>query len=124
MKILSQLAIFFFICLFSEWITLLLPFSLPSSIVALLLLLLLLLTKMLHIQQVENMGDFLLQNMAFFFIPAGVSIMNNFAVLKEKALVLFFICFITTILTFCATAYTVLFVMKVQSKLSGGRNHD
>lgn len=45
--------------------------------------------------------------MAFFFIPAGVTIMENYEFLKGSILQLLIICVVTMILTFAATAYTV-----------------
>ena len=45
--------------------------------------------------------------MAFFFIPAGVSVINYFDVLASNLLPLLAVCVISTVLTFAVTAYTV-----------------
>ena len=52
--------------------------------------------------------------MAFFFIPAGVGIMEYFDVLRECLLPFLVICVISTVLTFAVTAGTVALVMKLQ----------
>ncbi|MEG0013302.1 MAG: CidA/LrgA family protein [Cellulosilyticaceae bacterium] len=54
--------------------------------------------------------------MAFFFIPAGVTIMENYEFLKGSILQLLIICVVTMILTFAATAYTVKAVIMLQNK--------
>lgn len=48
------------------------------------LLFLCLFTGVLKIEHIQEKADFLLGNMAFFFVPAGVSIMNYFDVLKHS----------------------------------------
>ena len=39
--------------------------------------------RILKIEHVQEKADFLLSNMAFFFVPAGVSIINYFDELKS-----------------------------------------
>ena len=55
----------------------------------------------------EEKADFLLENMAFFFVPAGVSIINYFDVLKSTWIQLVVICVISTVVTFVVTAWSV-----------------
>ena len=45
--------------------------------------------------------------MAFFFVPAGVSIINYFDVLKSTWIQLVVICVISTVVTFVVTAWSV-----------------
>lgn len=116
MKILLQIAIVFVICLMGEGIAKILPITFPSSVISMILLFLFLLSKVLKPEHIKEKTNFLLKNMAFFFIPAGVGIMNYYDVLKGSILKIFIICLITTIITFLATAYTVKFVMKLQNK--------
>lgn len=116
MKILLQIAIVFIICLLGEAIAVVLPITFPSSVISMILLFLLLLSKILKPEHIKEKTNFLLKNMAFFFIPAGVSIMNYYDVLKGNILKLLIICLLTTVITFLATAYTVKFVMKLQNK--------
>ena len=69
MKILYQIAIIFSLCLLGEIISALLPFTFPSSVTAMLLLTAALFTGWLKIDHIREKSDFLLSNMAFFFIP-------------------------------------------------------
>ena len=69
----------------------------------------------------EEKADFLLGNMAFFFVPAGVSIINYFDILKSTVLQLLVICVVSTIVTFAVTAYVVTLTVKLMEKKKGGK---
>lgn len=111
MKIIKQIGIIFTVCWVSQLIELLLPFDFPASVIGMILLFILLSTKILKIEHIQEKSDFLLSNMAFFFIPAGVSMINYMDILKSNALQLVIICVITTVLTFAATAYSIKLTM-------------
>ena len=117
MKIIIQIAIIFSICWVSQIIEALLPIAFPASVIGMLLLLLLLMTRVLKVDHIREKSDFLLSNMAFFFIPAGVSIINYFDVLASSILPLLAVCVISTVLTFAVTAYAV----QLTRKLMNGR---
>ena len=118
MKMILQIGVVLGICLLGEGISLLLPIPFPGSVIAMVLLFLLLLSRVLRPDHIRQKSDFLLQNMAFFFIPAGVGIMEYFDVLLPFLLPLLLICLITTILTFAASALTATLVIHIQQKHS------
>ena len=107
MKIIYQIAIIFSICWVSQVVEALLPFAFPASVIGMILLFLLLATGVLRMEHIREKSDFLLSNMAFFFIPAGVSVMNYFDVLKSSLIPLVLICLVTAVITFAATASTI-----------------
>lgn len=117
MKSLFQVGIIFAVCFAGELISKVLPITIPASVMSMILLFVLLLIKWIKPRQIERFGDFLLKNMAFFFIPAGVAIIEQFDTLKNYLLPFLLICFVTALLTFFATAYTVKGVMALQKKL-------
>ncbi len=121
MKLLEQCAIVIAICLASIIISQYVPFTLPVSIVSMVLLFILLCTHRIKEHHIQEIGDYLLKNMAFFFIPAGVGILEYFELLKGQALILLLICLITTLITFAATALTVHVVMKLTKR---GENYE
>lgn len=121
MSVIRQIGVVFGLCWISEIIASYLPFAFPSSVLALVLLFVLLLTGVLKTEHVKEKSDFLLDNMAFFFIPAGVRLMNYFDLLKENIITLVVICVITTVLTFAATAYSMSFTIKL---LNRRKKHD
>lgn len=115
MKIVTQVGIIFSICWISQIIESLLPFSFPASVIGMILLLLLLAFRVLKVDHIREKSDFLLSNMAFFFIPAGVSIINYFDVLKTQVFQIITICAVSTVITFAVTVYSmklVLWLMK------------
>lgn len=78
----------------------------------------LLLSGLLKVEHIREKGDFLLKNMAFFFIPSGVALIEQMDVLKGKILPLLATCLITTILTFMVSAFTIRLVTAWQKRLS------
>lgn len=118
MEIIIQIGIVLGICLVGQTIASVLPVAVPGSVIGLFLLFLLLCLGVLKPHHIEKKSDFLLKNMAFFFIPAGVGILNNYGVLRGKILPLLLVIVITTVLTFAASAWTVQAVMRLQERRS------
>lgn len=83
-KLLVQIGIVFGICLVGEGIAAVLPFAFPASVLSMLLLFVLLLCGVLKVEHIREKGDFLLKNMAFFFIPSGVALLEQVDFLKGK----------------------------------------
>ena len=102
MRILAQIGIVLFVCLLGEAIAAVLPFPFPASVIGMVLLFLLLACKWLKPRHIQEKSNFLLSNMAFFFIPAGVG----------NLIPLLVICLVTTPLVFLVTGWTVQAVMK------------
>lgn len=116
MYLFKQLLIIFAVCFVGECAAQFLP--LPSGIVGLLLLFILLLTKAIRPSQIDIAGDFVLRNMAIFFLPSTVGIMQYFSVLAENWLPFAVIVVVSLIVTFAVTALTVTLLIKA---LSGRR---
>ena len=113
MKIIKQFGIIFAICWLGAVVEHLLPFAFPASVIAMLLLLICLLTGLLKVEHIREKSDFLLGNMAFFFIPAGVNVINYLDILKRGWLPLLVICTITTVITFAVTAFSIRLTMRL-----------
>lgn len=116
MKIIKQIGILFAVCWISELIESVLPFSFPASVIGMGLVLICLLTGVLKVEHIQEKADFLLENMAFFFVPAGVSIINYFDILKTTAVQLVIICVISTVITFAVTAFCVKFTIRLMNR--------
>ena len=117
MKIIRQIGILFAVCWISEVVERFLPFSFPASVIGMLLLFICLLTGILKIEHIQEKADFLLENMAFFFVPAGVSIINYFDVLESTWIQLVVICVISTVVTFAVTAWSVKLTVRLLGRL-------
>ena len=120
MKIIRQVGIIFAVCWISEVVERFLPFSFPASVIGMLLLFFCLVTGILKVEHVQEKADFLLENMAFFFVPAGVSIINYFDVLKDTWVQLVIICVLSTVITFAVTAWSVKLAIRLMER--GGNN--
>ena len=117
MKIIYQIGIIFSLCWVSQIVEALLPIDFPASVIGMILLFALLVFRVLKVEHIREKGDFLLKNMAFFFIPSGVALLEQVDFLKGKIMILLLICLITMVLTFAATAFTVRLVSRWQKHL-------
>lgn len=77
-----------------------------------LLLLFLLLTGLVKLPMIEDVGNFMLKHLSFFFIPAAVGLITCFSVLEGKWAVLIFISVISTFIIAAVTGITVQTLMK------------
>lgn len=107
MKTLQQLSFLFAIYLGAVWLASLLPFAFPASVLGMALLLLLLFTGAVKPRQIEAGADLLLRNMMLLFLPAGVSIVEYYPLLRGRVAVLLFIALVTLLVTLAVTALTV-----------------
>ena len=122
MKILNQIVIIFFICLIGDVISSILPFPFPGSVLALIILFFCLFFRIVKVSQIEDLANFLLENLSLLFIPATVSIIKYADVLKSILLPFLFICLITTVITFLCTAYSVNLVTFLLNKKGGKKD--
>lgn len=120
-NILVQIGIIFGIYLAGESIATLLPIAIPGNILGMLLMFLFLVLKWVKLQQVETVGRFLIKHMAFLFIPASVSIMESFELIKDDWFKIMLICVLTTLITFATTGLTAKYVISVQERIRANK---
>jgi len=82
MTLIKQIAIFLGLWLLGELISYYSHLPLSGSIIGMLLLVIALELKLIKKKDVKDVSNFLLNNMAMFFIPAGVGLMCHYRVLK------------------------------------------
>lgn len=116
MNLFVQIIRLFTLCCIGDVISLMLPFPFPGSVIALILLFLLLVSGSIKTEQINTLSDFLLKNMSFVFLPSTVSIIAYIDVFKSIIWQFLFICIITTVITFFATAYAVKFTVYLMNK--------
>ncbi len=122
MKGIFQIGIVLAVCLAGELLNIIIPLPIPTSVLSMILLFVLLLVKIIKIRHIEKFGDFLLKNMAFFFIPSGVAVIKEFELLRDNLVPFLVVCCAATVITFFVTAYTVKGVMALQKKMGGTRH--
>ena len=119
MKVILQIGIIFGVFWISQCIEYFLPFPFPASVISLLLLLVLLIVRVVKVEHIREKADFLLGNLAFFFVPAVAGLMNYVDVLKDSLIAFLVICVVSTVLTFAATAWAVQFTCRLVEKKKG-----
>lgn len=82
--VILQLAVLFTFLAAGELIVWLTDVPVPSSIIGMLLLTLSLRLGIVRLRHVEGVADFLVSNLGFFFVPAGVALMGCFDLVKGQ----------------------------------------
>ena len=118
MNYIRQLGVLIACCVAGDALSILLHGALPGNVLGLTLLLLLLIFGPVRMDHVEHSADFLLQNMAFFFLPACLGVLEIFAQIQSEILAMLAVCVLTTLCTAAATALTVHIVFRLQHRES------
>ena len=116
MKILLQIGVVFGVYWGSQCIEAVLPFPFPASVIGLLVLLGLLLLGVVKVDHIREKSDFLLGNLGFFFVPAGVGVMRYGDLFLREGLAIGAVLVISTLIAMLVTAYTIIFVDKLVHK--------
>lgn len=116
MNIMAQAAIIFGVCLISEGIAALIPVAFPSSVIALLLLGLMLFSGVLKPEHIRQLSGFLVANMAFFFLPSCVGVVEHAPAILRQLLPFLLVAVVTTPLVYLATAWTVQLLVRCLRK--------
>lgn len=120
MKVLSQIGIIFGIYWLSQGIEMILPFPFPASVISLIALLVLLSVRVIKLEQIREKTDFILGNLAFFFVPVTMKIIDYMDMVLENGAAFLTICVVSTILTFGATAWTVQLTNRLMNRKKEG----
>ena len=105
-----------------EILSKLLNLPIPGSIVGMILLFVLLTSNIIKVEKVENLANFFLDHLAFFFIPASVGLMTSFASLKGSIFKIILLCILTTIIVIAVTGLTVQFICNRKSVKEDKKN--
>ncbi|WBW99003.1 CidA/LrgA family protein [Oceanirhabdus sp. W0125-5] len=113
MKIFKQLTLILIIWAVGEYFSSLLTniVAIPGSIIGMILLFFLLLTNIVKLEHIKETSDFLLNNIAFFFIPSGIALLNYMDILKANWLSLSIIIILSTIIVMGVTSLVVNFMI-------------
>lgn len=111
MNIMGELALIFGICLVGEGVAALLPVAFPASVISMVLLMVLLLTGVVKDRDIQTASHFLVANMAFFFLPSFVGLLEHIELLKSQLVPLLLIIVLTTPVVYLVTGWTVRLLM-------------
>lgn len=102
-----------------ELLVRLLGLNFPGSIIGMLLLTSLLQMKVVKLEWVKGMSDFLVSNLGFFFVPPGVALMLYFDVIKAELLPIAVATLVSTVLVLITTGLTHQWIKKHRDGNSG-----
>lgn len=100
-----------------ELITMLTGVKLPSSIIGMLLLTLLLKVKVIKLEWVRGLTDFLIANLGFF-VPPGVALMLHFDLIRAELMPIVGATLVSTALVLLVTGHTHQVVAKGEKKIT------
>lgn len=83
-----------------------------------LLLTLLLKAKVIKLEWVRGLTDFLIANLGFFFVPPGVALMMHFKLIKAEIIPIIGATIVSTALVLLVTGHTHQVVAKGEKKIT------
>lgn len=107
MKLLRQLCIIVIICFVGSFLSTVFNLPIPGNVLGLIILLVCLCTGIVKLDKIDLISKFLLDHLAFFFLPAGVGLMASYGIIKNSWPILLIICFISTIIIMAVTSLVV-----------------
>ncbi|MCT8975557.1 CidA/LrgA family protein [Clostridium sp. CX1] len=116
MKIIRQLAIILIICFLGELLRRVLNLTVPGNVMGMIILLMLLCTGIIKVEMIEDISKFLLDHLAFFFLPAGVGLIASIALIKDYWYYVLIIAFISTVVVMVVTGITVQLFKRRESR--------
>ena len=114
-----QLAIIIGCLAVGEFITWLTGISVPSSIIGMLLLTFLLKVKVIKLEWVRGLTDFLIANLGFFFVPPGVALMLYFDIIGKEIVPIVLATTLSTMLVLVVTGWTHIMTRKIIKRIKG-----
>ena len=124
MKIFREFIIILVLYFIGELISKIFNIPIPGNIIAMILLFVSLCTGIIKVEKVDDISTFFLDHLAFFFIPAGVGLINSFDSIKSSAIQIIIICIITTIIVMAVTVIIVQFTSNMLAKKKEDKKSD
>ena len=115
-KYLKQLTIIMAVSFAGEFLNEVLPLPVPGSVYGLLLMFFLLMTKVVRLEQVEDVGGFLVKLMPVLFIGPSVSLITVMGGLADRLVPILAVCLISTMAVMAVTGLTAQAVLKRTKK--------
>ena len=113
------MAILFSYLTVNELLIYLTHIPLPSSIIGMLLLTLLLQLKIIRLEWVRSINEYLIKNIEFFFVQPGVAVMLYFDIIKAEFVPIVAASVISTVLVLAVTGWVHQCYGKAKDKIKG-----
>lgn len=112
MKLFREALIILGIYLLGELLSVSLHLPIPGNILGMVILFVLLYAKVVKVDNILNVTNFLLDHLSFFFIPAGVGLMASIGIIKSTWWQLLVVCILTTVIIIGVTGIVVQTISK------------
>jgi holin-like protein len=116
MEIIRQLGLIIGFGYAGELLAFVLPVRLPAGVLGLLLVIAALALGWIKPRHLGATADFISANMAFFFLPLSVAILQNYEAIRPVLLEIVIICLVSTLITFTVSYGTVRILRIALSK--------
>ena len=103
MKYMKQLGIIFAVTCIGEILKYVIPLPIPASIYGLVLMLVLLMSRIVMLEQVQDVADFLIEIMPMMFIPAAVGLLVSWTQLRAMLIPVIVITLVSTVVVMVVT---------------------
>ena len=87
----------------------------PGNVMGMMLMLAALITGLIKLEMISKVSDFLLKHLAFFFIPAGVGLINSLDLLGAQWMGILAVTLLSTVLVMGVTGLTVQWLVRRRS---------
>lgn len=114
--VILQLGVIFAFLAVGELIVWFFDVPIPSSILGMILLTVALKCRFVRLRHVEKAADFMVGNLGFFFVPAGVSVMLHFSLIREQWIPIVVASVVSTLVVFDITGRVHQFVRRLTRK--------
>lgn len=112
MKYLVQFGIILIVCFMGDFLHNALSLPIPGNVMGMLILLFFLLTGVIKLSMIEDVSNFMLKHLSFFFVPAGVGLITCFSILEGKWTALTIVSVVSTVIIAATTGITVQILMR------------
>lgn len=120
MKYIHQFLIIITISFIGELLSTLLPFPIPASVYGLIIMLICLFTKIIKLNQIENVADWLIIIMPLLFVPSAVSLINVADTLLQDILIISVITLVSTIIVMVVTGKIAQLIIERKEQNKNG----
>lgn len=116
MKIIKQITILFLIAGFGEILSKTFNLPIPGNVIGMAALFFLLLFKIIEEEDISMVADFLVGNLAFFFLPGLVAILSEYHYLNGSFFAFILICVFIAVIIIVSTGLSAQMIESLLAK--------
>lgn len=120
MKYIHQFLIIMTVSFIGELLGLLLPLPIPASVYGLAIMLICLFTKIIKLEQIEDIADWLILIMPVLFVPSAVSLINVGEAIMKDLLVIAVVTLVSTIVVMTVTGKVAQSIIERKENRNNG----